>query len=507
MKKAPSFITNRKQQYLLGLLFGLVLAVVFQYSAALAGVADSMRGFAWGGTSSSNGAYQGIGWISMNSLSDGSGVNYGVNIPFTDGPLSGYAWSEHYGWISFNGGDLSGCSPALSQATRSGNNITGGARILSIRNEGANSGGFDGCISLSGPGYGLTINGSNSPYSLSGYAWSSDLGWIDFSGVTSEYTSTATLSVNPCTVSIGSNTCSGSATWDIQNSSSPSLYNDTNSLLYSTNQSGTNVSITLFYGNNDVVARNNGSIVETVPVNISCETNGIFDAGSGVCIDGRVNFYSDMMTHTTSGVLNGSRNYTYINVIFDIQNNGGGDYVSGADYSMQFESFDGSTYNTIDTITGPIDAINAGGSFRETVQVSDVPFGNYRVTVQTDTPIGSGGNVDEIDESDNETIFTGTVYPPAPDIRIDTVPSRKFVRVGETVDIRWTAGLIYPMDCTVQGPGVDIDAGSFPGFPGSVTDIVINSKSEFVLECTEPLSGAVFSDTTVVEVSGTLEEI
>ena len=60
------------------------------------------------------------------------------------------------------------------------------------------------------------------------------------------------------------------------------------------------------------------------------------------------------------------------------------------------------------------------------------------------------------------------------------------------------------MDCIVQGPGVDVDPASVPG---SANNVTIDAKSEYVIECTEPLSGAVFTDSVSVEVTGSLEEI
>ena len=167
-----------------------VVASISYAQHILAGTSQNGSGFAWGGGATTNGAgYEGTGWLSFNNLSDGSSVDYGVNIPTTgNGSLSGYAWSEHYGWLSFNSGDLSGCSPALAAPARSGGNITGGARILAIKTALAagNAGDYDGCVSLSGsaPNYGVTISGNN----LSGYGWSSDLGWIDFTGVTNAIT-------------------------------------------------------------------------------------------------------------------------------------------------------------------------------------------------------------------------------------------------------------------------------------------------------------------------------
>jgi hypothetical protein len=55
-----------------------------------------------------------FGWLSFSSTTDGSTVNYGVKVATTTtanyeaGEWDGYAWSENIGWISFNcktGGD------------------------------------------------------------------------------------------------------------------------------------------------------------------------------------------------------------------------------------------------------------------------------------------------------------------------------------------------------------------------------------------------------------------
>ena len=168
----------------------LVVGVLTGLSAkrVFADATKSGLGFLWGGGVTVNpSGYDGMGWTSINNLSDGSIVNYGVNVPSVDGALSGQAWSDGYGWVSFDQADLAGCAPALSQATRTGNDVTGGARILSIRDGMTlgNAGGYDGCISLSGTAtdgspYGIKVAGTT----LGGYAWSGDFGWIDFGHVT-----------------------------------------------------------------------------------------------------------------------------------------------------------------------------------------------------------------------------------------------------------------------------------------------------------------------------------
>src|SRR5512133_3036518 len=68
---------------------------------ARAGAGDALSGYAWS---------ENIGWISFNCTNNnscGTSGNYGVNVSTTN--LSGYAWSENIGWITFNSAELSGC--------------------------------------------------------------------------------------------------------------------------------------------------------------------------------------------------------------------------------------------------------------------------------------------------------------------------------------------------------------------------------------------------------------
>lgn len=94
-----------------------------------------LTGYAWS---------ENIGWI---SFKDGS-------IPVkveTDGRLVGYAWSENIGWIQFGG--LSGIPTtpyeSKSQAKLNGSTLRGWARAVSGMS-GDNRGGWDGWIALKG---------------------------------------------------------------------------------------------------------------------------------------------------------------------------------------------------------------------------------------------------------------------------------------------------------------------------------------------------------------------
>jgi hypothetical protein len=101
-----------------------------------------------------------VGWVSL------SGPNYGVVIN-SDKSLSGYAWGDNLGWVSFNASDVGGCG-AAPQYNPGSQALTGWARALNGKNS-------DGCISLSGSGYGAVLNNQHT------YAWGSDtVGWLDF---------------------------------------------------------------------------------------------------------------------------------------------------------------------------------------------------------------------------------------------------------------------------------------------------------------------------------------
>jgi len=211
---------NSKLSKLLGrgrkIVFSLALFLLVFAAASVVKIqaAGNVTGWLWGGSEDASiggslntwppdGNETGVGWISMN------GGNYGVTIPDADGPVTGYAWANAsdvpnstasqegngLGWIQFDpaGG-------GVSVATTAGERrLSGMARIVSIANAGGNAGGWQGWIKMGGDGanwngsscvgknnynnknqcnYGVKIDKSGN---FSGYAWSEDLGWIDFS--------------------------------------------------------------------------------------------------------------------------------------------------------------------------------------------------------------------------------------------------------------------------------------------------------------------------------------
>ena len=117
-----------------------------------------------------------MGRISLNCKTGGAtGQNicatssYGLNVvPNTStqtGAISGYAWGTYIGWVSFNPSDVTSCgtgAPATINFTTGA--FSGWARAL----VGTTASGWDGCISLSGSGYGVTYNSSSATNNITG---------------------------------------------------------------------------------------------------------------------------------------------------------------------------------------------------------------------------------------------------------------------------------------------------------------------------------------------------
>lgn len=113
------------------------------------------------------------GWISF------SGPTYGVKVdPGTD-LLKGQAWSDKLGWITFDAagtnanGDLTGCPTAPCQASIDLNNgkVTGWAKIQSL-------GQWIHLYPSTGSAYGVIYDKNSLKFS--GEAWSDYAGWISF---------------------------------------------------------------------------------------------------------------------------------------------------------------------------------------------------------------------------------------------------------------------------------------------------------------------------------------
>ncbi|HEX7724728.1 MAG TPA: hypothetical protein VF438_03285, partial [Candidatus Paceibacterota bacterium] len=149
---------------LLGLVFVVLAVLVVGTGSAHAA---TLHGWAWSET---------FGWFSFNSTDSGAGGGpYAVSIN-SSGDWSGYAWSPNVGWMSFNAADVAACGSAGHLNTATGE-VTGWATITAITGNG------DGCVELSGTNHTSPANGgsggvtydSNSGV-FKGWAWGGSTG-------------------------------------------------------------------------------------------------------------------------------------------------------------------------------------------------------------------------------------------------------------------------------------------------------------------------------------------
>lgn len=135
------------------------------------------------------------GWLSFNCNGDiYQNENYGVNIN-NDRNFEGYAWSSNLGWISFQENDLadysfaSNCNNTCDSsgnctACLSGGKVYGWAKVVSLGSEGWIR--FDDDNTGDGYDYGVSVDSSGD---FSGWAWGDNpeeggIGWVSFNSIT-----------------------------------------------------------------------------------------------------------------------------------------------------------------------------------------------------------------------------------------------------------------------------------------------------------------------------------
>lgn len=183
-----------------------LLAIGF-FATPVSAQTVGLSGFAWSDLpqSTAGGVDRGAGWISF------SGPGYGVVASQSTGNLSGYAWSEHYGWLSFNSAEVAGCPSGTCQPNINPSTgiATGWARFINA--PAGTSGPWNGWVRLSGSNYGVTY--SSGTQTFSGYAWGdSDIGWVRWGGP--GYTVTMSP-LTPPEATINIVTVPANATWSI----------------------------------------------------------------------------------------------------------------------------------------------------------------------------------------------------------------------------------------------------------------------------------------------------
>jgi len=166
----------------------------YEYSGGITGVSagsqHNVSGWAWS---------ENFGWVSFNCTNDNTcgTADYGVNIDTTTGNFSGYAWSSNIGWISFqeNKAPNYGFNSNCPSSCVSSNNCTacynsvdgkvyGWAKILSLGDDGWLKMSDDEVLVWNNKGVTIDSNGD-----FHGWAWNGNstagvgLGWLSFNCV------------------------------------------------------------------------------------------------------------------------------------------------------------------------------------------------------------------------------------------------------------------------------------------------------------------------------------
>ncbi len=103
-------------------------------------------------------------------LFDSSTHNSNVTIDYTTRQMTGYGWSTEMGWIYFGGGATNPDGPVIADMRGV---LSGKAKVLNTGN----------LIDFNVSPTGSNVKIASGTGAFSGFAWSQDLGWIDFSGV------------------------------------------------------------------------------------------------------------------------------------------------------------------------------------------------------------------------------------------------------------------------------------------------------------------------------------
>lgn len=138
-------------------------------------------------------------------------------------------------------------------------------------------------------------------------------------------------------------------------------------------------------------------------------------------------------------------------------------------------------------------------------QFTNIPFGTSQVRARVDT----GSDVLESNETDNTSVPLSVANTPPPIDMTLTIDPSDIVRGGENATLNYDTNATFPMDCSLSGPALTTLTfdPSVAGGTGSEVAGPITAKSEYILSCTEPNTGTVYTSTATVETTGTVEEI
>lgn len=138
-----------------------------------------------------------------------------------------------------------------------------------------------------------------------------------------------------------------------------------------------------------------------------------------------------------------------------------------------------------------------------TQSFGSIAFGDHRICVEVNN---DGVIRPETYKGDNSKCTNQTVPVPQPpmEIKVNGRESGTLIRNGGEATVSWSANTSYPLECSLKGIGMssvlDFDASDTTNNTSSLTVPNIKSAGKFVLQCTEPITGTVFTKTADVSV-------
>ncbi|MCD5381601.1 MAG: hypothetical protein LR008_03435 [Candidatus Pacebacteria bacterium] len=162
-----------------------------------------------------------------------------------------------------------------------------------------------------------------------------------------------------------------------------------------------------------------------------------------------------------------------------------------------------------DVLVAPIASTSPTQSVTLTRAFNGVPFGTH--TVCSKVNLDGAPNFPEFDEDKINNTNCRSVTLPVPRPPMSIGADRETVRVKQSASINWSVNVSYELLCTVQGAGGLNEVFNTIDFPNPYTSTFntgeINSTSEFVLQCVEPITNTVFTESVKVEVVPDYQEL
>jgi hypothetical protein len=141
----------------------------------------------------------------------------------------------------------------------------------------------------------------------------------------------------------------------------------------------------------------------------------------------------------------------------------------------------------------------------------DVPFGTHNTCVRVN--LDGSPNYPESNPDPANNVACDTVTLPVPQPPMSLSVDREIIRTvpPQPVTLSWDINVTYEMNCTVRGAGgLNVNFNTLvtgPAHSDSFLTAPIDSTSEFLFQCTEPITGTTFTERLVVEVVDGGEEI